>query len=145
VIIGYHAGLAQRIYAGADLVLVPSRYEPCGLTQMLAMRYGALPVVRETGGLADTVVNYDGGPADYGTGFVFLWEEPDAVRHTLRWAMETYRLRRPAFERMQERAMRTDLSWEKPVQQYMQLYEGARQKRGRPQIDLTVLGKRPRR
>jgi starch synthase len=124
-IIGYQPDLAQRVYGGADLVLVPSRYEPCGLTQMLAMRYGALPVVRETGGLADTVENYDNGPADRGTGFVFLFEEPDAVRLTLHWAIETYRQRRAAFERMQERAMRLDLSWDRPVQQYLALYEGA--------------------
>lgn len=125
VTVGYSPALAQRIYAGADLMLVPSRYEPCGLTQMIAQRYGALPVVRETGGLADTVQNYDGGPADYGTGFVFLWEESDAVRHTLRWAIETYRFRRSAFERMQERAMQLDWSWDRPVQEYIKLYEEA--------------------
>ncbi|MCZ7541317.1 MAG: glycogen synthase [Anaerolineae bacterium] len=125
VILGYQPDLAQRLYASSDLVLVPSRYEPCGLTQMLAMRYGALPVVRETGGLADTVQNYDGGPANLGTGFVFLFEEPDAVRLTLHWAIDTYRNRRAAFERMQERAMRLDLSWEHPVQQYIALYKAA--------------------
>ena len=71
IVIDYRADLAQRIYAGADLLLVPSRYEPCGLTQMIAMRYGALPVVRETGGLADTVTNFDNADGDQGTGFVF--------------------------------------------------------------------------
>ena len=139
--IGYNAGLAQRIYGGADMLLVPSRYEPCGLTQMLAMRYGALPVVRETGGLADTVANYDDGPADRGTGFVFLWEEPEAVRHTLRWAIDTYRHRRPAWERMQERAMRTDWSWDRPVQQYIALYEQALRKAGRGDVGLIELAR----
>jgi starch synthase len=139
IIIGYDARLAQRIYAGVDLLLVPSRYEPCGLTQMMAMRYGALPVVRETGGLADTVQNYDNGPGDYGTGFLFSWEEPDAVRHTLRWAIETYRFRRHAFERMQERAMKMNWTWDKPTGQYLTLYEGALKKAGRSSVDLTAL------
>jgi starch synthase len=125
VYIGFNAELAQRIYAGADLLLVPSRYEPCGLTQMLAMRYGALPVVRETGGLADTVDNYDNANADRGMGFTFLWEEPDAVRLTLRWAIDTFRYNRAAFERMQERGMIHDWSWDKPTQQYIELYESA--------------------
>lgn len=136
---GYNADLAQRIYAGADMLFVPSRYEPCGLTQMLAMRYGALPVVRETGGLADTVTNYDNGPADYGTGFIFLWEEPEAVRHTLRWAIDTYRHRRPAWERMQARAMRIDWSWARPVQQYIALYERALGAIGRGPVGLEQL------
>jgi starch synthase len=121
--------LAQKIYAGSDLFLIPSRYEPCGITQMMAMRYGSLPVVRETGGLIDTVVNYDGGPADVGTGFRFLWETDDAVVGTLRWAIDTYRNNRPAFERMQERAMRQDWSWHKSATQYIELYEAALAKR----------------
>ncbi|NLX10658.1 MAG: glycogen synthase [Chloroflexi bacterium] len=125
VIIGYNPELAQRIYAASDLVLVPSRYEPCGLSQMLAMRYGALPVVRETGGLADTVTNYDNAEAEHGTGFMFLFEEPDAVRATLRWAIDTYRQRRTAFERMQARAMQQDFGWDKPARQYVTLYRGA--------------------
>lgn len=142
IIIDYRAALAQRIYAGADLILVPSRYEPCGLTQLLAMRYGALPVVRETGGLADTVVNYDNGPADQGTGFVFLFEEPEAVRLTLHWAIETFRYRQTAFQRMQERAMRQDWSWDRPVQKYLQLYEGARQAAQRAPVGLSEIGRR---
>ena len=125
--ITFDVGLAQRIYAGSDLILVPSRYEPCGLTQLFAMRYGALPVVRETGGLADTVENYDNGPADHGTGFTFLFEEPDAFRRTLGWAIDTYHNRREAFTRMQERAMQTQWTWDQPVREYVALYEGALQ------------------
>lgn len=136
--IGFSASLAQRMYAGCDLILVPSRYEPCGLAQIYAMRYGALPVVRETGGLADTVSNYDDGPADHGTGFVFLWEEPDAVRHTLRWAIETFRFRRAAFERMQERAMQSDFSWDRPTRQYVELYEDALYKTSRGEARMPV-------
>ena len=120
--IGYNATVAQRIYAGSDMFLMPSRYEPCGVGQMLAMRYGSLPVVRETGGLADTVQNYDNGPADRGTGFTFEWEEPQAVLGTLRWALETYWERPEAWRRMQHRAMTTDLSWDKSARQYADLY-----------------------
>lgn len=144
-VIDYRADLAQRIYAGADLLLVPSRYEPCGLTQMLAMRYGALPVVRETGGLADTVTNYDGGPGETGTGFLFLFEEPEAVRLTLHWAIETFRYRREAFQRMQERALRTDFSWDRPVEQYLALYEAAIAKTQGETVSLAATGRgRPR-
>lgn len=129
VFLGYNATVAQRIYAAADLFLMPSRYEPCGVGQMLAMRYGALPLVRETGGLADTVENYDSGPADRGTGFVFLFEEPDALLNTLRWALTTYWERRDAWLRMQRRAMQVDFSWNRSAQQYADLYERARAKR----------------
>lgn len=124
-VIGYDPVLSQRIYAASDLFLMPSRYEPCGTSQMLAMRYGALPVVRETGGLADTVQNYDNGAAEVGTGFVFLWETPDAVLGTLRWALETYRQRPEAFRRMQQRAMQTDFSWTKSAAEYVRVYERA--------------------
>ncbi len=139
VFIGFNVGLAARIYAGSDLILVPSRYEPCGLTQINAMRYGALPVVRDTGGLADTVENYDGGPADHGTGFVFLFEEPDAVRLTLRWAIDTFKERREAFQRMQERGMRIDWSWDRPAQQYIRLYEAALSKVRQSPVTLASL------
>jgi starch synthase len=121
----YDAILSQRIYGACDLFLMPSRYEPCGIGQMMAMRYGALPVVRETGGLADTVQNYDNGNGDVGTGFVFLWEEADAVLNTLRWAIDTYRFRKEAFHKMQQRAMRIDFSWDKSAREYIALYERA--------------------
>ncbi len=121
--VGYNATVAQRIYAGCDLFLMPSHYEPCGVGQMLAMRYGSLPLVRETGGLADTVENYDDGPGDRGTGFRFQWETPDAVLGTMHWALRTYHERRPAWQRMQERALRTDFSWDKSAHEYITLYE----------------------
>ncbi len=121
----YDAIFAQRIYAGSDLVVMPSRYEPCGMTQMIAMRYGALPVVRETGGLVDTVENYDNGPGDKGTGFTFLWETPDALTNTLRWAIDTYYHRPEVYQRMQERAMRIDWSWDNSARQYIELYQAA--------------------
>lgn len=120
--------LAQHIYAGCDLFLMPSRFEPCGMGQMIAMRYGALPLVRETGGLADTVVNYDSASADQGTGFVFQWEEADAVLGTLRWAVQTYQQKPQAWQRMQKRGMEQDFSWDKSAREYMKLYQKAVQK-----------------
>jgi starch synthase len=125
----FNAAVAQHIYAGCDLFLMPSHFEPCGIGQMLAMHYGALPLVRETGGLADTVENYDNGPADRGTGFVFSWEEPEAVLSTLRWAVDTYRRKPAAWKRMQQRAMEIDFSWDKSARQYVEIYEKARGRR----------------
>ena len=119
----FDAILSQRIYAGSDLFLMPSRYEPCGMGQMMALHYGCLPVVRETGGLADTVQNYDNDKADIGTGFMFLWEEPDAVLGTLRWAIDTYTFRKEAFQRMQKRGMEVDFSWHKSAGEYIAMYE----------------------
>jgi len=121
--IRFDAVLAQQIYAGSDLFLMPSHFEPCGIGQMVAMRYGSLPLVRETGGLADTVQNYDNGPADYGTGCMFQWEVPEACLGTLRWALETYWTKRPAWRRMQLRAMETDFSWHSSTQQYIDVYQ----------------------
>jgi starch synthase len=90
---------------------------------MIAMRYGALPLVRETGGLADTVDNYDNNQADKGTGFVFLWEEPEALLNTMRWALDVYRFRKQPWQRMQKRAMEGDFSWRRSAQIYMKLYD----------------------
>ena len=124
----FDGALAQQIYAGCDIFLMPSHFEPCGMGQMMAMRYGALPLVRETGGLADTVVNYDNAAADLGTGFVFQWQEVGAVEGTLNWALDVYADRPAAWCRMQERAMRTDFSWNRSALEYIDLYEAARDK-----------------
>ncbi len=115
--------IAQHIYAGCDIFLMPSNYEPCGMGQMIAMRYGALPLVRETGGLADTVANYDNGPADEGNGFIFNWTETNALYNTLRWSLQTYHTRPEPWRRMQERGMRTDFSWSKSARAYIDLYQ----------------------
>lgn len=130
-IVGFNTAMAQRIYAGCDIFLMPSHYEPCGIGQMNAMRYGALPVVRETGGLADSVTNYDNGDGSVGTGFVFQWEEVNAVHNTLLWAISTYRLRQDAWRRMQQRAMQTDFSWKRSAQEYKTLYAKAAERHGR--------------
>lgn len=121
----FDAALAQQIYAGSDIFLMPSHFEPCGMGQMIAMRYGSLPLVRETGGLADTVTNYDDGPGDVGTGFVFQWETPSAVLGTLRWAIDTFYRKPDAWRAMQRRAMQIDFSWEKSARDYVSLYQKA--------------------
>ena len=123
----YDEDMARKIYAGCDIFLMPSHFEPCGMGQMMAMRYGALPLVRETGGarLADTVVNYDNGDAQAGTGFVFQWQETQAVEGTMAWALDTFRDRPEAWKRMQKRAMQQDFSWDNSAGQYIELYEAA--------------------
>jgi starch synthase len=111
--------LAHRIYAASDLFLMPSRYEPCGLGQMIAMRYGALPVVHRTGGLADTVV--DAGLPE-GTGFVISSLTPTAMRAALGRARSV--LADPAaLAAMRARAMRRDFSWTSSAREYVKLYE----------------------
>jgi starch synthase len=112
--------LAHRIYAASDLFLMPSRYEPCGLGQMIAMRYGALPVVHRTGGLADTVV--DAGRSG-GTGFVMEELTPAALRATLGRAREL--LAEPSrLAAVQARAMAQDFSWQASAREYVKLYQG---------------------
>ena len=125
----FDGALAQQIYAGCDIFLMPSHFEPCGMGQMMAMRYGALPLVRETGGLADTVINYDDADADAGTGFVFQWQEAQAVVGTLHWALDVFEGRPQAWRRMQGRGMATDFSWRKSAGAYLAMYEQAIKKR----------------
>ena len=124
----FDGALAQQIYAGCDIFLMPSHFEPCGMGQMMAMRYGALPLVRETGGLADTVVNYDNADAETGTGFVFQWQEVSALQGTLDWALDVYRQNPAAWSRMQKRGMCMDFSWAKSASEYIELYRQARSK-----------------
>lgn len=111
--------LARRIYAGSDVMLVPSKFEPCGLTQMIAMRYGTLPLVRKTGGLADTV-------RDGFTGFVFdRYNGPSLVR-AMKRAIDMYQWDPTAFSTMIRRVMRQDFSWKKQAGYYVDLYESLR-------------------
>ena len=122
-LIGFDERLAHLIEGGADLFLMPSRFEPCGLNQMYSLRYGTLPVVHATGGLFDTVQNFD--PASgTGTGFTFDAYTPQALLNTLRWALETYR-DRPVWRRLQMAAMRRDYSWDASAREYVKVYERA--------------------
>ncbi len=116
---------ARRIYAGAEALLIPSRYEPCGLTQMIAMRYGAVPVARRTGGLADTVVDA-GDPG--GTGLMFDAYDPAALWDALERMLRVY-AQAEKWAQLQSRGMHTDFSWTRSAAQYGALYERARASR----------------
>lgn len=109
--------LAAKIYAAADIMLVPSRFEPCGLPQMIAMKYGALPLVRRTGGLADTVV-------DGKTGFVFEEYKPEALAEAIKRALAVFS-RREAWAKMVRQALAQDFSWAKSAREYVKLYQKA--------------------
>jgi starch synthase len=117
--IGFDEGLAHRIEAGADLFLMPSRFEPCGLNQMYSLRYGTVPVVRAVGGLADTVEDYDG--LARGTGFRFDAYTPQALLTATRRALDVFRDRR-AWRGLVERGMAEDNSWERSAARYEALY-----------------------
>jgi starch synthase len=120
--IGYDEGLAHRLVAGADVIVVPSRFEPCGLTQMYGLRYGTLPLVRRVGGLADTVV--DASEAGQGTGFVFDATTPAALEQAIVRALALYR-QPQAWQALQRRAMEQDFSWDVAAASYLALYAQA--------------------
>ena len=122
--IGYSENLSHLIEAGSDFFLMPSRYEPCGLNQMYSLVYGTLPIVRRTGGLVDTVENYNeqtGG----GTGFMFDNLDPSSIYNTVGWAVWAWYNCREHIEAMRIRAMSQDFSWEKSAKKYVQMYEKA--------------------
>jgi starch synthase len=121
--IGFDEGLAHRIEGGADLFLMPSRFEPCGLNQMYSLRYGTAPLVRATGGLADTVRNYDPRTGE-GTGFTFDEYSPRALLGTLRWALDIYK-DRAAWRRIQQAGMQEDNSWDASARKYADVYRRA--------------------
>jgi starch synthase len=128
--LGFDNGLAHRITAGSDFLVMPSRFEPCGLSQMYAMRYGTLPIVRATGGLADTVQRYE-EEAGAGTGFVFDDLTADALANAIGWALSTYHDRPHHIRAMRERAMEKDFSWDVSADAYEDLYlEAYRRRRG---------------
>jgi starch synthase len=119
-VLKFDPGLARRIYGGADALLIPSRYEPCGLAQMIAMRYGNVPIARATGGLKDTILDYDEAPG--GTGFLFSEANAAALEATLRRALHVFGDKR-RWRGLQRRGMQQDFSWERSAQQYLALYE----------------------
>jgi starch synthase len=128
--IGFSEALAHRVEAGADLFLMPSRFEPCGLNQLYSQRYGTLPIVRATGGLDDTVENYDESTGA-GTGFKFWDLNQDSLVGAVEWATKTYRQRPGHFRTMQMRAMTKRFGWDVAARRYSEVYEWAvRERRG---------------
>jgi starch synthase len=115
--------LSRKFYAGADLILIPSLFEPCGLTQMIAMRYGTLPVVRETGGLKDSVTPYNEFTGE-GNGFGFMNFNAHELLDAVRRAATLYRDDKTAWEQLMQSAMSADFSWNASAEKYMALYRG---------------------
>lgn len=143
--IGYSEPLAHRMIAGADLFLMPSRFEPCGLTQMYAMRYGTLPIVRRTGGLADTVqeiVTTANGAAS-GSGFLFDEPTPEALLGAVGRALDLYG-DKSAWRLAQRRAMQQDFSWAKAAEAYDAIYGRlaplAHERRVKPAVEQPGVG-----
>lgn len=119
--IGYSNELAHRIQAGADFFLMPSLFEPCGLTQMYSLRYASLPVVHATGGLEDTVVQYNQGEGT-GTGFKFYTADVPTFRDAIYWAVGTWYDRPTHITHMREEAMKVRFDWERSARRYLDIY-----------------------
>ena len=122
VYLGYSESLAMQIYAGADLFLMPSKSEPCGLSQMIAMRYGTVPIVRETGGLKDTVHAYEAWNGE-GNGFTFADYNAGDMAYVICEAIDLYHDNRTAFKKLQKRGMNEDFSWTRSAAEYHNIYE----------------------
>jgi starch synthase len=123
--IGYSNELAHQIEAGSDMFLMPSIYEPCGLNQIYSLKYGTIPVVRATGGLNDTIENYDQDTGE-GTGFKFREPSGSAVYNTIKWSVDTYHYRKNDFRKLIRRAMEQNFPWENSAAEYVRLYERAK-------------------
>lgn len=128
--LGYDEALAMNIYAGADLFLMPSRSEPCGLSQMIAMRYGTVPIVRETGGLKDTVHPYEAW-RDAGNGFTFAAYNSGDMLFVIRQAVGLYWDYPDHFHRLRQRCMEGDFSWRRSAGEYLRIYSGIT---GKPRV-----------
>lgn len=122
ITLSFDDALARQIYAGSDLFLMPSHYEPCGLGQLIALRYGAIPLVRRTGGLADTVVDADTNPQ--GNGFVFKAPTAKALLRTLDRALKRYQ-DHDDWARLVARALHGDFSWDQSARRYLEIYQQA--------------------
>ncbi len=126
----FDAELAHLVYAGADLLVVPSHFEPCGLVQMIAMKYGTVPVVRSTGGLADTVFDrdYSSRPIEARTGYVFHHADSIALDSALRRALRLWRDDPDEFRKLILSGMRSDYSWNNAGRHYVDIYDYIRHK-----------------
>ena len=126
VLLQFDEATARAIYAGCDMFLMPSRYEPCGLGQMIAFRYGSVPIVRKTGGLADTVIPYN-PKTGRGTGFVFKEYKAEALAACLKGALAVYRDKKK-WASLMKAGMKQDFSWERSAKEYVKLYRKALKK-----------------
>ncbi len=115
-------GLAHRIYAGCDLFLMPSMFEPCGLSQLISLRYGTLPIVRETGGLRDTVLSYNEFTGE-GNGFSFFNYNAHDMLYVIERAVDIYKNKRDIFNMLAVRAMKGEYGWDQSAKKYLDLYE----------------------
>lgn len=121
-VIGYNEAKARRIYAGSDMFLMPSRFEPCGLGQLIALRYGTIPVVRATGGLLDTITDYDEG-REHANGFIFDHFNEKSMLNTIEKAISVYH-DPPEWKRLIRNAMGQDYSWKRSSREYLAYYKG---------------------
>ena len=120
-IIGYSEEISHQVESGSDFFLMPSKYEPCGLNQIYSMLYGTVPIVRNTGGLADTVVQYNQREHS-GTGFKFQDLTPDAIFNTVKYAINTYFTNPQDIENLRKEGMKADFTWEKSALKYLKVY-----------------------
>ena len=127
VTIGFEEPLAHKIYAGSDFFLIPSKYEPCGLGQLISMRYGCIPIGRKTGGIADTVQDYN-PLASKGTGFLFFDFTPSAMQDAIKRAFCLY-TDGDKMQKVIRDAMKKDFSWKKSAERYIELYDYAVKKK----------------
>ncbi len=125
--IGYDEALAHKIEAGADMFLMPSRYEPCGLNQIYSLKYGTVPIVRATGGLDDTIEEWDAKKGT-GTGFKFAGFDPEDLLAEIDRAIEAFRDKK-SWTRLMRNGMARDYSWAGPAKEYVRVYEEAAQRR----------------
>ncbi len=118
----FNEGFSRKVYAGSDIFLMPSQFEPCGIGQLIALRYGTLPLVRETGGLKDTVKPYNQF-TDEGNGFSFMNYNAHDMLHTIEQAVGLYRYQPKKWKQLAERAMKLDYSWDASSKEYINLYK----------------------
>lgn len=121
-IIAYNRDLSSKIYSGADIFLMPSKHEPCGLSQMIACRYGTIPVVRSTGGLADSIIAHNEGNREGGNGFVFHTYNAHEMLYVLKDAIYTFG-KKEEWSKIMKNAMTTDFSWDRSAGEYERLYD----------------------
>jgi len=130
IYLGFNAELAQKIYAGSDMFLMPSRFEPCGLGQIISLRYGTIPVVRATGGLAETIIDYT-KDNENGNGFSFVNFSSEEMIDAINRAIDVYKNRPDEWKMLMKRAMKMDFSWNSSAKKYEELYKYTVEKRKR--------------